>query len=105
MFIFLFEVEPASTFPKPAYSLISSDRLVGAEGAVVSPLAVSQSYLGLETHLHHICWLCESHSHGSCGATRHESSNNPSTCAECVCQSTSSFGEKPSLCNTRILRL
>lgn len=66
-----FEVKMVSTFPKAPDALISSNRLVGAEGAVVSPFAISQSYLGLETHLHHICWLCKSHSHGSRGAARH----------------------------------
>lgn len=70
----------ACTFPKASYSLISCNRLVGIQGAIVSPATISEPYLGLETHLHHICWLCKSHSHGSGGATRHEPSYNPSTC-------------------------
>lgn len=68
------------TFPKAAYTLISGDGLVGVQGAVVSPPTISQSYLGLKTHLHHICWLCKSHSHCSCGAASHEPGDNPSTC-------------------------
>lgn len=74
----------SGTSPKAPHSLVSGNRLVGVQRAVVPPPAVSQSHLGLETHLHHICRLRKGHGHGSCGAARHEPGDNPSAC-EAAC--------------------